>query len=83
MATDSDGDGAADDFQAPFAHWSGTSFAAPQVAAAIAVRIAQTGESPGEAKDALLHGPGVLRRTGLGAHVPTSLPSHPAAPGRP
>lgn len=81
--TDSDGDGRGDEFEEPWAFWSGTSFAAPQVAAAIAVRMEQAGETARQAVDALLHGPGVLVRTGLGTHVLTSVRSHPAAPGRP
>jgi hypothetical protein len=81
--TDSDGDGQGDLFDEPWAFWSGTSFAVPQVAAAIAVRMEQAGETARQAIDALLHGPGVTTRTGLGTHVLTSVASHPAAPGRP
>ena len=83
VMTDSDGDGDRDVFVVPTAHWSGTSFAAPQVAAAVAVRMAATGETARQALAELLHGPGVTRRPGLGAHVPTPLRSNAAAPGRP
>ena len=83
VATDSDADGQRDQFGEPFAYWSGTSFAAPQVAAAIAVRMSQAGESARAAAAALVRDPAVVRRPGIGAHVPTSLSSNPAAPGRP
>ncbi len=76
--TDSDGDGRDDEFVEPVAFWSGTSFAAPQVAAAIAVRMSSHGESANDAADALIRHPGLARRTGLGVHVVTSLRGHPA-----
>lgn len=78
VLTDSDGDGAQDEFLEPWAHWSGTSFAAPQVSAAIAARMSRTGESATEAAYALVGDPALPRRTGLGVHVRTNVHSHPA-----
>jgi hypothetical protein len=77
VMTDSDGDGRHDDFAEPYAHWSGTSFAAPQVSAAIAARMSTTGESAQEAAFAL------QRRTGLGVPVHTNVRSHRARAGLP
>lgn len=60
-------------FTDAYAYWSGTSFAAPQVAAAIAVRAAQHGEDVATAAAAVLAaGPS---RPGLGAQVTTSVRS--------
>ena len=83
VMTDSDGDGRGDVFAEPWAHWSGTSFAAPQVSAAIAARMSRTGESATEAAFALVGDPALPRRTGLGVQVGTSVRSHPARPGFP
>lgn len=77
-STDSDGDGRDDEFVEPVALWSGTSFAAPQVAAAIARRMTSHGESAGEAAEALVRSTGLVRRPGIGVHVVTSVRGHPA-----
>ncbi|MDX6198185.1 MAG: hypothetical protein QOJ79_1336 [Actinomycetota bacterium] len=77
--TDSDGDGHRDVFKQPYAHWSGTSFAAPQVSAAIAARMSSTGESAREAAFAIVGDPALSRRTGLGVQVLTNVHSHPAS----
>jgi hypothetical protein len=82
VATDSDGDGVDDVFKVPWAYWSGTSFAVPQVVGALAVRMSETGESAREARDALL-GLSATRLPDLGARVVTSVRSHRAAAGRP
>ena len=82
VATDSDGDGIDDVFKVPWAYWSGTSFAVPQVVGALAVRMSETGESAREARDALL-GLTATRLPDLGAKVVTSVRSHRAAAGRP
>jgi subtilisin family serine protease len=78
VMTDSDGDGRHDEFPEPYAHWSGTSFAAPQVSAAIAARMSATGESATEAAFALVLDPALPRRTGLGVQVQTNVRSHRA-----
>jgi hypothetical protein len=52
-----------------WAHWSGTSFTAPVVAAEIAVAIAQ-GRSGPEAVRHVLHAPGAVRVENLGTVVP-------------
>jgi subtilisin family serine protease len=83
VMTDSDGDGRHDEFDEPYAHWSGTSFAAPQVSAAIAVRMSETGESAEQAAFALVLDPALPRRTGLGVHVLTGVHSHPSRVGPP
>ena len=83
VMSDSDGNGRKDVFKEPWAHWSGTSFAAPQVAAAIAARMSQTGESATEAAFALVGDPALPRRTGLGVQVRTNVHSHPARRGFP
>ncbi|MDP3714092.1 MAG: S8 family serine peptidase [Mycobacteriales bacterium] len=76
--TDSDGDGNDDEFVEPNALWSGTSFAAPQVAAAVARRMSTHGESSREAVEALVRAPGLMRRPGMGVHVVTPVRGHPA-----
>jgi subtilisin family serine protease len=78
--TDSDGDGRDDEFVEPGAVWSGTSFAAPQVAAAIAARMSATGESAQEAVEALVRDPALPRRAGMGVHVVTRLRGRPGTP---
>jgi subtilisin family serine protease len=83
VLTDSDGDGRRDVFTHPYAHWSGTSFAAPQVSAAIAARMASTGESARQAAFAVVGDPALPRRTGLGVLVLTDVHSHPARVGLP
>lgn len=83
VLTDSDGDGSRDVFKQPYAHWSGTSFAAPQVSAAIAARMSSTGESSRQAAFALVGDPALPRRTGLGVQVLTGVHSHPARRGTP
>ncbi|HWG95153.1 MAG TPA: S8 family serine peptidase [Mycobacteriales bacterium] len=79
-ATDGDGDGAPDHFPEAGAYWSGTSFAAPQVAAAVAVRAARTGEPAGLAAERLCGDPKAHRVPGLGTLVRTRLRGHPAPP---
>jgi subtilisin family serine protease len=59
------GDGVKHDFDG-WATWSGTSFAAPAVAGAIAA-LASTGMGASAAADRLIHGAGVRRLPGLGA----------------
>jgi subtilisin family serine protease len=83
VMTDSDGNGRKDVFEEGYAHWSGTSFAAPQVSAAIAARMSATGESAADAAFALVLDPSLTRRTGLGVQVRTPVRSHPARPGLP
>ena len=83
VMTDSDGNGRKDEFQEGYAHWSGTSFAAPQVSAAIAARMSETGESAVDAAFALVLDPALQRRTGLGVQVRTGVRSHPARVGLP
>lgn len=83
VLTDSDGDGRRDVFEAPFAYWSGTSFAAPQVAASLAARMSAHGENAVEAATSLVFAPGLARRTGLGTKVVTHVRSHQAGPGLP
>lgn len=61
-----------DHFAEPYATWSGTSFATPQVAAAIAVRAQQHGEDVVTAAAAVLAG---AHRPLLGARVRTSVRS--------
>lgn len=78
--TDSDGDGVDDEFTVASALWSGTSFAAPQVAGAIARRMSETGESARDAAHGLVHDPALPRRTGTGVHVVTSVRGRPAGP---
>jgi subtilisin family serine protease len=80
---DSDGDGRRDRFDEPYAYWSGTSFAAPQVAAAIAVRMSRFGETAAQARDALIHDPALPRAAGIGVKVLTHVRSHPARIGLP
>lgn len=81
--SDADASGQPDVFAAPYAYWSGTSFAAPQVAAAIAARMTQRGESARQAAHALVRDPTLSRRTGLGVQVRTNLRSNPAGVGGP
>lgn len=81
--TDSDGDGVEDVFSEPWAYWSGTSFAAPQVVGALAVRMSETGETAREAVAALVRAAGLTRVTDVGVEVRTSVPSHRSAAGRP
>ena len=76
--TDADGDGSDDEFTVAAALWSGTSFAAPQVAAAIARRMSEHGESARDAADALVRDPALPRRAGTGVHVVTPLRGRPA-----
>ena len=83
VMTDSDADGRGDVFSEPWAHWSGTSFAAPQVSAAIAARMSRMGESATDAAYALVLDPALPRRTGLGVQVDTPVRSHPARTGFP
>lgn len=83
VLTDSDGNGARDEFPEPWAHWSGTSFAAPQVAAAIAARMSQNGETAQQAAFAIVRDPALTRSTGLGVAIRTSVRSHPARAGLP
>lgn len=83
VMTDSDGDGQQDVFEAPFAHWSGTSFAAPQVAGALAVRMAETGESAADATQSLIRDPALVRLPGIGTRIVTTVPSHRSGPGLP
>lgn len=83
VMTDSDGDGQADVFGMPYAYWSGTSFAAPQVSAAIAARMSATGQSAADAAHGLIHDPSLSRRPGLGTTIVTSVRSHSAGPGHP
>jgi hypothetical protein len=83
VLTDSDGDGRRDVFEDPYAYWSGTSFAAPQVAAALAGQMSTAGQSAADAAATLVHGPTLTRRPGLGTRVVTSVRSHQSGPGRP
>lgn len=83
VMTDSDGSGRHDVFEDGYAHWSGTSFAAPQVSAAIAARMSATGESAADAAFALVLDPALQRRTGLGVRVSTAVRSHPSRGGLP
>ena len=83
VMTDSDGDGQPDVFDVPFAHWSGTSFAAPQVAGALAVRMAETGESAADAVQSLVLDPALIRLPGIGTRITTPVRSHRSAPGLP
>lgn len=83
VMTDSDGDGIHDHFKEPWAYWSGTSFAAPQVAAAIAVRMSTHGETASQAAHALVGDSALPRRTGLGVQIRTGVLSHPARVGLP
>lgn len=83
VMTDSDGDGKRDVFEQEWAYWSGTSFAAPQVAAAIAVQMSRHGETAQQAVASLLSGLLAVRRPGVGARVTTGVRSHPRTPGRP
>jgi subtilisin family serine protease len=76
-ATDADGDGAPDHFTDAAAYWSGTSFAAPQVAAAVAVRAARTGEPAGTAAERIVGDPAARRVAGLGTLVRTRLRGSP------
>jgi subtilisin family serine protease len=72
--TDGDGDGQPDDFVEPFAYWSGTSFAAPQVSATIAALASTQGITVTEAAGL------VLARTstvaGVGVRVMTRVHSN-------
>jgi hypothetical protein len=83
VLTDSDGNGHRDEFAEPWAYWSGTSFAAPQVAAAIAVRMADAGETAQQAAFAVVRDPALARSAGLGVPVQTGVRSHPARVGLP
>lgn len=83
VLTDSDGNGKRDEFTQPWAYWSGTSFAAPQVAAAIAARMSEAGETAQQAAYALVRDPALARSTGLGVAVRTTVRSHPARVGLP
>lgn len=83
VQSDADGSGQPDVFATPYAYWSGTSFAAPQVAAAIAARMTQHGETAQQAAHALVGDPALPRRTGLGVRVQTNLRSNPAGVGGP
>ena len=83
VLTDSDGDGQRDVFDEPYAHWSGTSFAAPQVAAALAVRMSTHGETAREAAHALVLDPALVRLPGIGTRISTPVRSHRSAPGLP
>jgi hypothetical protein len=57
------------------AKWSGTSFAAPLVTAAIAQRMETTGQTAREAARDLVFAPGLPRLPGLGVFVePQELP---------
>lgn len=76
--TDSDGDGQRDDFPEPTAFWSGTSFAAPQVAGALAVRMSTHGESAVQAVEALIRDPALSRRPNMGVLIRTALRGSPA-----
>lgn len=67
------------EFSAPYAYWSGTSFAAPQVAAALAVRMSEANESALDAAQALILDAGLPRRSGLGVRVSTAVRSNPAS----
>jgi hypothetical protein len=76
---DADGDGVIDDPVAPeyldplsyngWAMWSGTSFASPKVAAAIAREIMATGVSPRVAAHRIVHDYGLARMPNVGTVV--------------
>ncbi len=52
-----------------WAHWTGTSFAAPVVAGALARHIALTGQTAADAVAAVIDSPGLFRYPGLGTVV--------------
>jgi subtilisin family serine protease len=72
--TDGDGDGQEDDFDTPFAYWSGTSLSAPQVAAAIAATATTRSISVRDAADLLLAGASSV--SGMGTRVATRVRSN-------